>query len=217
MTRILETLECSPVGEIGKLESHIKNMLNLIKKIRERTGAGVVAIKNALNEAGGDEEKAIEILRKLGHSKVAKKAGREAKEGIVVSYVHSNNRVGSLVKLLCETDFVARNEEFHALAKDIAMHITAMNPSFIKPEDVSADVVEKEKEIWKEQLAAEKKPAEIIEKILAGKEKKFREEMALMTQPFIKNPEITIGDLIAEKVGKIGENIQVGEMVRFEI
>mgnify|MGYP000928275128 CR=1 FL=1 len=217
MTRILETLECSPVGEIGKLESHIKNMLNLIKKIRERTGAGVVAIKNALNEAGGDEEKAIEILRKLGHSKVAKKAGREAKEGIVVSYVHSNNRVGSLVKLLCETDFVARNEEFQALAKDIAMHITAMNPSFIKPEDVSADVVEKEKEIWKEQLAAEKKPAEIIEKILAGKEKKFREEMALMTQPFIKNPEITIGDLIAEKVGKIGENIQVGEMVRFEI
>ncbi|HPX93967.1 MAG TPA: translation elongation factor Ts [Candidatus Moranbacteria bacterium] len=192
-------------------------MLNLIKKIRERTGAGVVAIKNALNEAGGDEEKAIEILRKLGHSKVAKKAGREAKEGIVVSYVHSNNRVGSLVKLLCETDFVARNEEFQALAKDIAMHITAMNPSFIKPEDVSADVVEKEKEIWKEQLAAEKKPAEIIEKILAGKEKKFREEMALMTQPFIKNPEITIGDLIAEKVGKIGENIQVGEMVRFEI
>lgn len=192
-------------------------MLDLIKKIRERTGAGVVAIKNALGESGGDEEKAIEILRKLGHSKAAKKAEREAREGVVVSYVHSNNKVGALVKLLCETDFVARNEEFQGLAKDIAMHVTAMNPKFIKPEDVPAEVVEKEKEIWKEQLVAEKKPAEMIEKIMMGKEKKFREESALLTQPFVKNPEITINDLIAEKIGKIGENIQVGEIVRFEI
>lgn len=192
-------------------------MLDLIKKIRERTGAGVVAIKNALGESGGDEEKAIEILRKLGHSKAAKKADREAKEGVVISYVHSNNRVGSLVKLLCETDFVARNEEFQALAKDIAMHVTAMNPAFIKPEEVPVEIVEKEKEIWRVQLAAEKKPAEMIEKILVGKEKKFREESALLTQPFIKRPEITIGDLVVEKIGKIGENIQVGEIVRFEI
>lgn len=192
-------------------------MLDLIKKIRERTGAGMVAIKNALEEAGRDEEKAIEILRKLGQSKAAKKADREAHEGVVVAYVHSNNRVGALVKLHCETDFVARNEEFKELAKDIAMHVTAMSPKFVKPEDVPAELVEKEKEIWSEQLANEKKPAEMIEKIMLGKEKKFREESALLTQPFVKNPEMTIGDLITEKIGKIGENIQVGEISRIEL
>jgi len=192
-------------------------MLELVKKIRERTGAGMVAIKAALDEAGGDEEKAIEILRKLGQSKAAKKADRVAREGVVISYVHSNKRVGSLVKLLCETDFVARTDEFQELAKDIAMHVTAMNPKFIKPEDVPKDMIEKEKEIWQAQLAAEKKPAEMMEKILAGKEKKFREESALLTQAFVKNPEITVGELIIEKIGKIGENIQVGEIVRVEL
>lgn len=192
-------------------------MLELIKKIRERTGAGMVAVKNALNEAGGDEEKAIEILRKLGQSKAAKRAEKEAREGVVVSYVHPNNRVASLVKLLCETDFVARNEEFVALAKDIAMHVAAMNPKVVKPEDVAADLVEKEKEIWREQLKNENKPAEMIEKIMVGKEKKFREELALLTQSFVKNPEITVGDLIIEKIGKIGENIQVGEISRIEL
>lgn len=192
-------------------------MLELIKKIRERTGAGMVAIKKAVDEAGGDEEKAIEILRKLGQSKAAKKADREAKEGVVASYVHSNNRVATLVKLLCETDFVARNEEFQQLGKDIAMHVTAMNPKFIKPEDVSDEIVEKEKEIWKEQLKNENKPAEMIEKIMIGKEKKFREESALLTQPFVKNPEVTVGELIVEKIGKIGENIQVGEISRLEL
>jgi elongation factor Ts len=192
-------------------------MLELIKKIRERTGAGIVAVKKALEEAGRDEEKAIEILRKLGHSKAAKKADREAREGVVAAYVHSNKRVGAIVKLLCETDFVARNEEFQELAKDIAMHVTAMNPKFIKPEDVSAEIVEKEKEIWQAQLAEEKKPAEMMEKIMAGKEKKFREESALLTQAFVKNPDLTINDLIAEKIGKIGENIQVGEISRIEL
>ncbi len=192
-------------------------MLELIKKIRERTGAGMVAVKNALNEAGGDEEKAIEILRKLGQSKAAKRAEREAHEGAVVSYVHPNNRVAALVKLLCETDFVARNEEFVNLAKDIAMHVAAMSPKFIKPEEVSKEIVEKEKEIWVEQLKNENKPAEMIEKILIGKEKKFREESALLTQPFVKNPEMTVGDLIVEKIGKIGENIQVGEISRIEL
>lgn len=192
-------------------------MLELIKKIRERTGAGVVAVKKALDEAGGNEEKAIEILRKLGQSKAAKRAEREAHEGVVVSYVHSNNRVGALVKLLCETDFVARNEEFQQLGRDIAMHVTAMNPKFIKPEDVTEEMVAKEKEIWQAQLAGEGKPAEMMEKIMAGKEKKFREEAALLTQSFVKNPDITIGDLIVEKVGKIGENIQVGEITRLEL
>lgn len=196
---------------IGKI-----HMFELVKKIRERTGAGMVAIKKAVDEANGDEEKAIEILRKQGESKAAKKADRETKEGVVVSYVHSN-KVGALVKLLCETDFVARNEEFVTLAKDIAMHITAMNPKFIKPEDMPAELVEKEKEIWRALLETEKKPSDMIEKIMAGKEKKFREESALLTQTFVKNPEITINELIVAAIGKMGEKIEVGEMSRIEL
>lgn len=192
-------------------------MLEKIKTIREKTGAGVVDIKKALEQAGGDEEKAIEILRKSGQAKAVKKSERTAKEGIVVSYVHSNNRIGCMVKLLCETDFVARNSDFQNLAKDIAMHVAAMNPKFLNPEDVLKDLVEKEKEIWTEQLKNERKPEAMISKIMEGKEKKFREELALMTQPFIKNPDVTIKELIAEKIGIIGENIQVGEFVRYEL
>lgn len=190
--------------------------LELIKKIRERTGAGVVVIKKALDEAGGNEEKAIEILRKQGQSKAAKKADRAANEGVVVSYVHSN-KVGALVKLLCETDFVARNVEFVELAKDIAMHIAAMNPTFIKPEDVSIELLEKEKEIWKVQLEQEGKPLEMMEKIMLGKEKRFREESALLAQAFVKNPEVTVGELIVAAIGKMGENIQIGEISRIEL
>lgn len=192
-------------------------MLNTIKKIREKTGAGVVNVKKALDEAGGNEEKAIEILRKQGHDKALKKADRAANEGVVVSYIHSNNRIGAMVKLLCETDFVARNVEFQELAKDIAMHITATNPQYTKPEEVPTEIVEKEKEIWKAQLSKEGKPENMMEKILEGKEKKFREEISLLTQPFVKDPSLKIGDLVAEKVGKIGENIQIGGFVRFEL
>jgi elongation factor Ts len=192
-------------------------MLELIKKIREKTGAGIVMVKQALEEAKGNEEKAIEILRKKGQAKAVKKSDREAKEGVVVSYIHSNNKVGAIVKLYCETDFVARNSEFQELAKDIAMHIVAMNPKFLRSEDVAQELVEKEKEIWTEQLKSENKPEAIMEKIMAGKEKKFREENALLSQPFVKEQEITVGDLIAEKIGKIGENIQVGEFVRYEL
>ncbi|NTV41250.1 MAG: elongation factor Ts [Candidatus Moranbacteria bacterium] len=192
-------------------------MLQLIKKIREKTGAGMVAVKKAIDEAGGDEEKAIEILRKQGVGKALKRSEKEAKEGVVVSYIHSNNKVGTLIKLLCETDFVARNEEFQQLAKDIAMHVTALNPKFIKPEEVSEQLVEKEKEIWMAQLAQEGKPAEMLEKIMLGKEKKFREESALLTQAFVKDPQKTVGDLIVENISKMGENIQIGEMVRFEL
>lgn len=191
--------------------------LDQIKTLREKTGAGMVDVKKALEEAGGNEEKAVKILRSRGHSKALKKAGRVAKEGIITSYIHSNNKIGVMVQLLCETDFVARNSEFQQLARDIAMHIAAMNPRFIKPEEVSKELIDKEKEIWKEQLKNEKKPAPIRDKILEGKEKKFREEVSLLAQPFVKNPDITVGDLIAEKVGKIGENIQVGKFVRFEL
>lgn len=191
--------------------------MELIKKIRERTGAGIVVIKKALDEAQGNEEKAIEILRKEGQSKAVKKAEREAHEGIVASYVHSNNRVAALVKLYCETDFVARNSEFQELAKDIAMHIVAMAPKYVKPEEVTEEAVEKEKEIWRAQLAQEGKPQDMVEKIMAGKEKKFREESALLTQPFVKDPSMTIEELVVQKIGKIGENIQIGEFSRIEL
>jgi len=192
-------------------------MLKKIKKIREKTGAGMVDVKKALEQSGGDEEKAIEILRKNGQAKAVKKSERTAKEGIVASYIHSNKRVGVMLKLFCETDFVARNSDFQELAKDIAMHIAAMNPKFLKPEDVSSDIIKKEKEIWTEQLKKEGKPEAMLEKIMAGKEKKVREESALLTQSFVKNPDITVGELIAEKIGVIGENIQVGEFVRYEL
>lgn len=188
-----------------------------VKALRERTGAGIVEVKKALDEAGGDDNKAIEILRKSGQAKAVKKGDRETKEGVVVSYIHSNNRVGALVQLFCETDFVARNEEFQDLARDIAMHITAANPRYLKPEDVTLEDIAKEKEIWAEQLKNEGKPAEMLENIMSGKEAKFRAENALLTQPFIKNPDLTIGDLITEKIHKIGENIQIGAFTRYEM
>lgn len=191
--------------------------LEQIKKLRERTGAGIVEVKKALSEADGDEAKAIELLRKRGQEKAGKKAGREAHEGVVASYIHANGKMGAMVKLHCETDFVARNEEFKALAQEIAMHVAASDPQYIKPEDVPQEIVDKEKEIWAAQLEKEGKPAEIMAKIMEGKEKKFREEISLLTQPFVKNPEQTVGELITEKIGKIGENIQVGEFSRLEL
>lgn len=191
--------------------------LEEIKKLRERTGAGVVDVKKALEEAGGNAEKAVEILRKKGKDKALKKADRSAKEGVVASYIHSNLKIGAMVKLYCETDFVARNGDFQNLAKDIAMHVAAMDPKFLRPEDVAGAAIEKEKEIWKEQLKNEGKPEKMFDKIISGKENKFRNEQALLAQPFVKNPDITVGELVAESVGKIGENIQIGEFVRFEI
>jgi len=191
--------------------------LEQIKKIREITGAGMVDVKKAIDEAKGDDQKAIEILRKKGQSKAVKKMDREAKEGIIASYIHSNKKIGSMVKLYCETDFVARNEEFQQLAADIAMHISAMDPKVLNADEISDELVAKEKEIWKEQLVAEGKPKAMLEKIMEGKEKKFREESALLTQSFVKEPELKVQDLINEKIGKIGENIQVGGFVRFEL
>ncbi|MEI8103830.1 MAG: translation elongation factor Ts [Candidatus Moraniibacteriota bacterium] len=185
-----------------------------VKELRERTGAGVVEAKKVLDEAKGDIEKAIRLLRERGQIKAAKKSGREAKEGIVAQYLHSNRKVGAMVKLFCETDFVARNEDFKTLAYDIAMHITAMNPQYIRPEDVPDAIVAGEREIWVKELSEQKKPKAIMEKILEGKEKKFREEVALLSQPFVKNPDQTVGDMVTEHIAKIGENIQVGEFIR---
>lgn len=192
-------------------------MLEKIKKIREKTGAGIVDVKKALEEAAGDEAKAIEILRKKGREKALKKSERTAQEGAVTAYVHSNGKVGAMVKLYCETDFVARTKEFKQLAADIAMHITAMNPKYLKPEDVPQEILDKEKEIWVAQLEAENKPKEIMDKILEGKEKKFRQDLALLTQPFVKNPDETVAELINEKITKTGENIQVGKFSRLEL
>ena len=188
-----------------------------VKALREKTGGGIVEVKKALDEANGDEAKAIEILKKRGEAKALKKTDRTAGEGIVVSYIHSNQRVGTLLTLLSETDFVARNSEFQELAHDLAMHVTAMAPRYVRPEDVPAELVMSERKIWEEQVAAEGKPAEIAEKILLGKEKKFREELALLTQPFVKDPSKTVQALITENIHRIGENIQVGSFTRFEI
>jgi len=191
--------------------------LENIKKLRELTGAGVVEVKKALEEASGDEKKAIEILKIKGQEKANKKSERTAQEGVVMSYVHTNNKVGSIVKLCCETDFVARNEEFQELARDIAMHIAAMNPKYVSPENVPLEMVEKEKEIWKAQMEGDKKPEEIRKKIMEGKEKKFREEISLLTQPFVKNPDITVLELLTEKIAKTGENIRIEGFSRLEL
>lgn len=192
-------------------------MIDKIKKLRESSGAGVLDVKKALEEARGDEALAREILRKRGRQIASKKSDRIAGEGVVVSYVHPNRRLGAIVKLLCETDFVARNEQFQKLAYDIAMHVAAMNPEYIKPEDVPDEIIKKEREIWTAQMEKQNKTSEIMEKILLGKEKKFREESALLTQPFVKNPDQTVGELIGEMIGKIGENIQVGEFLRMSL
>lgn len=191
--------------------------LEQIKRLREMTGAGVVDVKKALDESNGDESIAADILKKRGKAKALKKVDREAGEGVIASYIHSNQRIGVLVKLLCETDFVSRNESFQMLAKDIAMHVAAMNPSVISPEEILAEEVAHERTIWVEQLRTEKKPEAVIENILSGKEKKFREERALLTQNFVKDPSKTVGDLVTEQVARIGERIVIGSFVRYEL
>ncbi len=189
--------------------------LEQIKKLREITGAGIVEVKKALEENDGNEEKAIEALRKSGQAKALKKADRDASEGIIGMYVHSNQKIAAMVKVLCETDFVARNEDFQKFAGDIAMHITATDPKCVRPEDLDVDFIAKEKEIWTEQLKAEGKPEEIMEKIMKGKEQKLRAESALLSQPFVKDPDKTVEDLMNELVAKIGEKIEIGEFARF--
>jgi len=188
-----------------------------VKALREKSGAGIVDVKKALDEAGGDEVKAMEILRKRGQDKAKKRSAYEAHEGIVVAYVHSNDHIGVLVKLFCETDFVARNVEFRELGHDIAMHIAALAPLYVNPQEVPEELVEKERDIWRAQLAKENKPKEMMEKIMAGKEEKFRNENALLTQVFVKDSSKTVGELLTEKIHKIGENIQVGGFVRYEM
>ncbi|HEX3095885.1 MAG TPA: translation elongation factor Ts [Patescibacteria group bacterium] len=188
---------------------------SLIKELREMTGAGIIDVKEALTEAGDDREKALELLRKKGMAKMAKKADRAAKEGLVESYIHAGGRVGALVELNCETDFVARTDDFKALAKELALHIAAANPLYINREDVPAEVVAKEMEIYKEQAAGSGKPEDVIAKMMEGKLEKYYEEACLLEQPFVKDPAKKISDLISESTAKMGENVQVRRFSRF--
>lgn len=186
---------------------------NTIKQLREQTGAGIMDVKEALTEAGDDMDKAVEILRKKGLAKQAKKSDRTANEGIVESYIHAGGRIGVLVEVNCETDFVARTDDFKALVKEIALHIAAANPLYISSEDVPVEVIEKEKEIYKEQFAG--KPDDVIVKMLEGKIAKYYEEACLLNQPFVKDGDKTIGDLLGEATGKMGEKIEVRRFTRY--
>ncbi len=188
-----------------------------IKQLRMETGVSMMACKKALEETKGDFDKAIDVLRKSGAAKAASRSERSTGQGVVVSYIHSNNKLGVLLHLGCETDFVAKNQDFIDLAKDLAMHVAASAPLYIAPEEVPKELIDKETEIWKEQLKAEGKPENIMENILVGKEKKFREELALLTQPFVKNPDLTIEKLLSDAITKIGENIKIVRFVRFSI
>ena len=188
-----------------------------VSELRARTGAGMMDCKRALEEASGDMDKASEILRKKGIAKADKRAGRVATQGLVVSYIHHNQQVGVLLELNCETDFVARNEAFSQLARDIALHVASADPIGVNPEDVPAELVERERRIAEEQVAAEKKPEQIRAKIVDGKIKKFVAERTLLEQPFVKNDKITVGELIKEASGKLGETISVRRFARFQV
>ncbi|WP_457641581.1 translation elongation factor Ts [Persephonella sp.] len=189
----------------------------LVKTLREMTGAGILECKKALEETGGNLEEAVELLRKRGIAKAAKKAGRETKEGIIHSYIHAGGRVGVLLELNCETDFVARNEVFKELANEIALQIAAMKPQYVSREDIPREVVEKEGEIIREAAIAEGKPEHIAEKIAEGRLEKFFKEVCLLEQPYIKDDKKTIEDLIKEYIAKLGENIKVARFCRYEI
>lgn len=190
---------------------------SVVKELREKTGAGMMDCKKALVETGGDLEKAIEYLREKGLAAAAKKAGRVAAEGLVDSYIHMGGRIGVLVEVNCETDFVARTDEFRAFVRDIAMQIAATNPQYLSREDVPAEILEKEREILRVQALNEGKPEKVVEKIVSGRIEKFYKENCLLEQAFIRDTDITITDLVKEKISKIGENISIRRYVRFEM
>lgn len=193
--------------------------VDTIKELREKTGAGFMDCKTALAQSQGDLAKAIDFLRQKGLATATKKAGRETREGIVSSYIHFGGKIGVLLEVNCETDFVARNPEFQELVKDVAMQIAGSIPAprYIRTEDVPADVIEKERTIFIAQARETKKPEAVIEKIAQGKVDKFLQEVCLMEQPFIKDPQVKIKDLIAQKISKIGENIQVRRFTRYQL
>ena len=188
-----------------------------VKELRDRTGAGMMDCKSALAEAAGDLEKAVDVLRKKGLAAAAKRSGRVAADGAVTSYIHAGGKLGVLVEINCETDFVARTDDFQELARDIAMHVAAAEPRYVSREEVPAEVLERERAIFRDQAAASGKPANVIDKIVEGKLEKFFAESCLLEQAFVKNPDQTVGQLVQERVAKVGENIRVRRFARFKL
>jgi elongation factor Ts len=191
--------------------------MKLVKKLREETGVGILECKKAIAEAENDYEKAVELLRKRGFEKAKSKSSRATNQGGIGSYIHSNRNIGVLIELGCETDFVAKNEDFIQLQKDISMQIAAMNPKYISETDIPTEVIEKEKEIYREQMINSGKPENVIDKIIEGKLKKFYTEVCLLHQKFFKDDSLTIEALIAEKIHKLGENILVKRFTRYQV
>jgi elongation factor Ts len=189
----------------------------MVKQLREKTGAGMMDCKNALSEVDGDMEKAIELLRKKGLATARKRAGRDLGEGIIQSYIHMTGKLGVLLEVNCETDFVAKNDDFQEFTKNLAMHIAATNPLGITPEDISPEVIEKEKEIYRAQALDMGKPENVIDKIVEGKLNKFYQESCLLNQPYVRDTDITIADLLNQMIAKIGENISIKRFVRYQI
>ncbi|ATW24542.1 translation elongation factor Ts [Candidatus Formimonas warabiya] len=189
----------------------------MVKELRERTGAGMMDCKKALTEANGEMEKAVEILREKGLAAAAKKAGRIAAEGLVEAYIHGGGRIGVLVEVNCETDFVAKTDEFRQLCRDIAMQVAASKPEFVSRDEISQAVIEKEKEILRAQALNEGKPEKVVDKMVEGRIDKYYKEVCLLEQPFIKDPDKTVQELLTEKVAKIGENISVRRFVRYQV
>lgn len=188
-----------------------------VQALRKATGTGMMDCKRALAEAGGDQEKATEILRKTGAMKAAKRQDRETREGLIHSYIHMGGKIGVLVEANCETDFVARTDEFQQLAKDVAMHIAASSPEVINRDQLPQETLEKERDIYREQARDSGKPDKVIERIVEGRLEKYFQEVCLLDQPFVKNPDITIGQLIKDTTAKLGENLQVSRFARFQL
>lgn len=195
----------------------MKVTAQMVKELRDATGAGVLDAKKALEASEGDFDAAADLLREKGAARAAKRAGREASEGVIEVYSHLGNRVGVMVEVNCETDFVARNEQFQELAHDLALHIAALAPKYLEPEDVPADELERETEVLRSQALAEGKPENIVDKIVAGRVQKFYEEVCLLEQPFVKDDKVKVKDLITNAISTIGENIRVSRFVRYEL
>ena len=189
----------------------------MVKQLREKTGAGMMDCKKALLEVNGDMDKALEFLRKKGLATAQKRAGRAMTEGRIQSYIHMTGKLGVMLEVNCETDFVAKNEDFQEFAKNIAMHIAASNPLGIKPEDIPEEIVESEKDIYRAQALDMGKPENILDKIVEGKLKKFYQENCLLNQPFVRDPDISVADLMNELIAKIGENITIKRFMRYQI
>ncbi len=190
---------------------------SMVKDLREKTGAGMMDCKKALAESAGDFEKAVDYLRQKGLATAAKRAGRVASEGAIGSYIHAGAKIGVMVEVNCETDFVAKTDDFLAFAKDMSMHIAAINPLFIQREDIPPEVLEKEREIYRVQARATGKPEKVIEKIVAGKLEKYFSEVCLLEQPFVKDPDVTVKDLLNSLVAKMGEKIEIRRFCRFQV